>query len=312
VIIAAIVVAAVVVSVLIYIMRANEPPVIAGLETAEQRVFPSGSTEIVCTATDPDGDRLSYAWSAGTGTIEGDGATVTWIAPDYEGLFSISVTVSDGRRGEATKHVTIRVKENEPPEIDGLTTDNPWTTPSGTLQVSCSASDPDGHALSYEWMATGGDITGTGAAATWTAPEELGVYEITVVVSDGYGGTATGALPVSVVTGQPPIIEDLVVTADHCYLKKQAFGFSVGREQEYIIECIASHPDGFELTYEWESEAGEVSETSEDGSMITWIAPNTSVYMTITVTVSDSAGNTISQSVALNVVSCSHCTFGSC
>jgi hypothetical protein len=315
VIVTVIVVVAAVLSISLHAMLGNRPPVIASLEAEADRVFPSASAQIVCTASDPDGDELTYAWSATRGAIDGEGATVTWTAPDDEGWYNVGVRVTDGRGGEDTTHMTITVMANRPPEITSLAADAPWVTPSGSLQVSCNASDPNGHELSYEWTASGGNITGTGATANWTGPQETGMYDITVVVDDGHGGSATRTLHVSVVTGQPPVIEALLVTRDrhgHCYLKKRGTLILVGRGQKYDIECIASHPDDFELTYIWEWDGGEVFEISEDGSMVTWMAPNTSVDVTVLVTVSDMAGNTVSDRITLTVVSCSVCTFGHC
>jgi hypothetical protein len=304
VIITVVVVAAAVLSISLHIVLGNRLPVIASLEAEANRVFPSGSTQIVCIASDPDGGELSYAWSAGAGEIDGAGAMVTWTAPHEEGEYRIEVTVTDGRGGEDIKHVTITVTANRPPEIASLTADAAWVTPSGSLQVTCNASDPDGHVLSYEWTATGGNITGTDATANWTGPEEVDMYDITVVVTDGYGGSATRKLPVSVVTGQAPVIEELLVTAEHKYLKKTTFGYLVGEGKEFRILCVASHPEGFEPSYAWEWDDGE-SEISEDGSMITWTAPYTrNVELTVTVTVSDIYGNMVSQSIVLEVRSC--------
>ena len=46
--------------------------------------------------------------------------------------------------------------------------------------------------------------------------------------------------------------------------------------------------------------------------MITWTAPKPSgsIEVTVTVIVSDIAGNMVSKNISLNVVSCSACTFG--
>jgi len=311
-IITVIVVAAVLVSILSYTMLVNHPPV-TRLGVEATRVFPSESTWIICIASDRDGDELSYEWSTTAGEIHGEGGIITWTAPDYEGIYSVSVTVTDGRGGEITDHITITVKANELPTITSLAADAAWTLPSGSLHVACNASDPDRHKLSYEWSASRGGITGTGASVNWTAPEELGVYDITVVVSDGHGGSATRTVRIGVITGQPPIIEALLVTKErhgHCYLIQEAVSkYKVGREQKYDIECIASHPDDLELRYEWECDGGEIE---GEGSLVTWTAPNTSADVTVTVTVSDTAGNTVSESVTLNVVRCSGCTFGSC
>lgn len=310
-IIIGIVAAVVVVAVVLDTMLANHQPAITNLIAEPPRALPGGSSQISCSAVDTDGDELTYNWSATGGEINGEGATVTWTAPPSEGSYDITVTVLDGRGSEVTDTKTIEVRTNEPPVIDSLTAGELWTLPLGSLNVTCVASDPDSDELNYEWITVGGDITRTGSIVTWTAPEETGVYNITVVVTDGYGGSDTRTQPISVVTGQAPMIESLLVTADHCYLKTYSWGYKVGREQEYHIECTAYHSDGLHLSYQWESDGGEVSEISADGSMATWVAPDKYVSeLTITVTVSDSTGNVVRKSVTFQVVSCSSCTFG--
>jgi len=303
-----IVVVAVLLAILFDTMLANHRPAITSLE-APERVLPSGTCQIVCIASDSDGDDLSYNWSASGGNISSSGASVNWTAPDSEGFYDITVMVTDGRSTEVMKQVTIIVRANISPSIDNLAANAEWVLLSGTIQVTCTASDPDGDELSYEWTATGGDISGTGAVVNWTAPEEIGIYFVTVVVKDGHGSSATDSLSISVATGQPPIIEDLLITADHCYLKTNTSPYKVGKEQEYHIECVVADTSG-EVSYNWSCDGGEISEISEDGSMITWTAPNTACYVTITVIVSDVTGNMSSKNINLQVVSCSPCTFG--
>jgi hypothetical protein len=307
-----IVAAAVLLAILFDTMLANHRPAITSLEAEPERVLPSGSCQIVCTASDRDDDELSYNWSASGGNISGTGAAVNWTAPDSAGSYNVTVIVIDGRGGEVTDYVTIIVRANTPPTITSLVADADWTTPSGNLQVTCNATDSDGDELSYKWSTTGGDISGTGAVVSWNAPEEVGIYNVTVVVKDGHGSSATNLLRISVATEQPPIIEPLLVTKDrygHCYLKAEGSGYMVGKGQKYDIECIVSNTSGA-VSYNWSCDGGEISETSEDGSMITWTAPNTSNYFTVTVIVSDIARNMASKSVILHVVSCSACTFG--
>ncbi|MCK5124380.1 MAG: PKD domain-containing protein, partial [Dehalococcoidia bacterium] len=284
---------------------ANHPPAIASLEAEPERVLPSESCQIVCTASDRDGDELSYGWSASGGEVNGEGSVVTWTAPDSAGSYDVTVTVTDGRGGEVMGDVTIRVRANEPPTITSLAADADWSTPLGTIQVTCTASDPDGDELSYEWSSSGGSITGTGPEVTWTAPEEAGTYQVTAVVKDGYGAEDTKSVVLSVATGTPPIIEDLIVTADHKYWKETATGYKVGKIQEYYIECIASNTSG-ELVYEWSYDGGEIS---GEGSLITWTSPDIESDVTVTVVVTDVADNSVSKSIILNVVRCSACIF---
>ena len=303
-----IVAAAVVLSILFYTMLADHRPVITRLTAEPEAVPPLGNCQIVCNATDPDGDELSYGWSATGGGIFGEGAAVTWTAPDSEGSYNVTVIVIDDLGGEATDDVTVIVRANRSPTIGSLVADSAWTTPSGSLQVMCTASDLDGDVLSYEWAATGGNISGTGEVVNWIAPQEVGIYSVTVVVKDGYGGEGTAFLSLSVATRAPPVIEKLTVTAkEPKYLKTTSSGYTVGKTKQYDIACnVSDTSDG--VSYSWSCESGVIS---GEGSVITWTAPDESLdSTTVTVIVSDVYGGMVTKSIVFRVASCTSCTFG--
>jgi hypothetical protein len=306
-----IVAVAVILAILLDTLLANHLPAITSLEANPEKVIPSGSCQIVCNAIDRDGDQLSYNWSASGGEINGDGANISWTAPHAVGSFNVTVTVTDGRGGEVMDYVIIEVRTNKVPTITSVTADAEWTLPSGSILVTCDASDPDGDELSYEWSASGGVISGTGPEATWNAPEDTGMYDITVVVKDGHGAENTRWVKLSVATGTPPNLEDLIVTANHKYLKENGTGYDykVGKAREYNIECIVSDASGA-VSYNWSCEDGEISGIYGDGSMITWAAPDMTSKVSVTVIVSDVADNRVSKSIVLYVVPCSTCTFG--
>jgi hypothetical protein len=197
--------------------------------------------------------------------------------------------------------------DNYPPIITSLEGSADWTFPLGSLNVTCTASDRDGDELSYNWSASGGNITGTGPKVTWTAPEEIGVCDITVVVNDGHDEEDTRSVILIAANGTIPMIENLVVTAEHKYLKKTTTGYKVGKGKEYDIECIASSNTSGELVYDWSYDGGEIS---GEGSMITWTAPYTAGVVTVTAIVFDVAGNMDSESIVFTVVSCTSCEFG--
>jgi hypothetical protein len=303
------IVAVVVVLVVVFeAMLANHQPAITSLEAEPARVLVGGTSQVVCNATDRDGDNLIYGWSASGGAISGQGAKITWYAPRTAGSYNITVIVTDGRGGVATKYKVVEVRANKPPVINNLTADKEWTIPSGSLNVTCIASDTDNDVLTYEWSASGGSITGTGREVTWNAPRETGIYYITVEVSDPYGGKVTRTLPLSVAQEQPPIIKELLITADHCYLRTNTSPYKVGQGKQYHIQCVVSDTD-VQLSYQWSCTSGEIS---GEGSAITWVAPNTSGTVTITVVVSDPAGNKAVRDLVLDVASCNSCTFPGC
>ena len=300
-----IVAAAALISILLYTMLANHQPAITNLKAEPEGVPPSGSCQIVCNATAPHGNELSYNWSASGGTITGEGATVNWTAPNSAGSYNITVTVTDGCGGNATKQITIPVRANIPPTINSLIANAAWTTPSGSLQVTCNATDPDSDALSYQWTTTGGKISGTGAAVNWTAPQGVGTYNVTVVVRDGYGGEDTRFRTLSVTLSPPPTIEKLVITPQgHTFLRKPTHSgcdCDVWKAREYDIECVVSNTS-VELDYDWSCTAGNIS---KEGSTITWTAPNQpSVQAEVTVIVSDAAGNSVARNIVFTVPSC--------
>ena len=189
------------------------------------------------------------------------------------------------------------------PVITSLEAEADWTAPLGNLLVTCNVSSPDGDELNYKWSTTGGDIFGTGAVINWTAPEEVGMYDITVVVEDSQGRKDTGLIVLIASNGPPPIIEDLIVTAAHQYLKETTTGYRVAKTYDYDIECIASNTSD-ELVYEWSCDGGEIA---GEGSMITWTAPNMDGDITVTVKVFDDLGNWVRKSIAFEVVSCDSC-----
>jgi len=94
----------------------NLDPVISSLVAAPATVQPKASSTITCVASDPDGDILNYSWKASDGSITGAGSTVTWIAPDTEGQFTITVTVDDGRGGQTGDNVSVTVLLSEKTE----------------------------------------------------------------------------------------------------------------------------------------------------------------------------------------------------
>lgn len=189
--------------------------------------------------------------------------------------------------------------------IASLEADAEWTVPGSGIKVTCIASGPDEGELSYEWSATGGSINGTGSQVTWVAPEEVGMYDITVTVIDTQGRRDRSSITLIASNGPPPVIHELIVTADHKYLKETTSGYKVGKAYNYSIECVASSTTG-EMVYEWSCTGGTIS---GGGSVITWTAPNSEGDVTVTAKVFDALSNWVRKSVALEVVACSDCTF---
>lgn len=134
---------------------ANRDPQILSLVAAPDTVLPDEQSTITCLASDPDGDALSYSWRATDGNIIGVGATVTWIAPDREGEFTITVIVDDGKGGQNAGDVSVSVVLTEKTE-----TFTPESSETGTVS---SKGDKD----TLRTMA-GDDANNDGYHAFWS------------------------------------------------------------------------------------------------------------------------------------------------
>jgi len=173
------------------------------------------------------------------GDINGEGAAVSWDAPEQEGIYNIMVKVTDNKGGEATGFVAITVRANNSPVINSLIAGVNWVPPLGICSITCDAVDLDGDDLSYEWIAERGDISGTGPVVAWTAPDRVGLSNIIVVVSDGIGGEMTRSLMISVALKAPPIIERLVVTSEDAKnFKKYQWGYKILKKKAVKLNAL--------------------------------------------------------------------------
>lgn len=179
-------------------VQSNNSPVINKLQPQKDTVTPSGSCIMVSVASDADGDILTYTWSATEGTFSGAGPVVTWKAPHTPGTYTIIVKVTDGRGGKATRQLTMKVQVNQPPVVESLTAEPPVVKQGESTTIVCVASDPDGDELSYQWVATKGNISGQGSTVIWTGPDKCGNYIITVTATDGKDGEASRKLTIEV------------------------------------------------------------------------------------------------------------------
>jgi hypothetical protein len=103
----------------------NGPPVIGSISATPDIVTLPGTSTVVVTATDPDGDTMTYTWArtsgptgvgfSPNGTAESDSTTATFPAA---GTYVLGVTVDDGRGGTATGSVTV-VVQKRPGDLDG-------------------------------------------------------------------------------------------------------------------------------------------------------------------------------------------------
>ena len=96
----------------------NNKPVLGSIVIKDQKtnniapsIYAGFMYNISIEAYEPDGDPLSYNWTATGGTVSNSTSNpARWAAPPSQGYYTISVTVSDGRGGIAEQGLYVYVK----------------------------------------------------------------------------------------------------------------------------------------------------------------------------------------------------------
>ena len=186
---------------------------------------PGKENTLLCAARDPDGNPLSYAWTAENGTIKtinGDGQKVIWLPPDTTGDYEISVKVNNGKGGEATFSKRFTVTNPAPPEPD-KTIYLKMSVPSQniisaqgrvraffTIEIQCVIEGAELQDFTYTWGVNAGKLMADGledgkaSRVGWLSPGQGGQYKIAVLVQDKLGNRATGEVNMEVLCCRDP------------------------------------------------------------------------------------------------------------
>ncbi len=110
---------------------------------------------------------------------------------------------------------------NRPPTVTVVCKPTTVTVGQSSTCVA-TAQDPDGDPLTYRWAAPSGTFATPAAATTqWTAGNTPGTVVVTVTVTDGRGGMATGTATLTVVAGT---FADIIFDFDMSVLRPDAQG----------------------------------------------------------------------------------------
>ena len=263
-------------------LHANPPPT---ADAGSDQTVSEGSTVTLdgSGSSDPDGETISYSWTAPAGiTLQNaETASPSFTAPSVSADtdYAITLTVSDGS-DSATDTVTITVQNvNGLPTADAGSDQTVSEGSTVTLDGSGS-SDPDGETISYSWTAPAGITLQNAetASPSFTAPSVSADtdYAITLTVSDGSdSATDTVTITVQNVNGLP--------TADAGSDQTVSEGSTVT-----LDGSGSSDPDGETISYSWTAPAGITLQNAETASP-SFTAPSVSADTdyAITLTVSD-------------------------
>lgn len=277
----------------------NDEPVIAEGETATLTTAEDTEGTLTLSASDVDGDSLSWAISSaatnGTAAVV-DGAITYQPDAGYNGADSFTVEVSDGNAVD-TIVVNVSVSsENDAPVIDQETA-SVSTSEDSAGSVSLSATDPDGDALSWTVIVApeNGSASVVAGEVTYTPDADYnGSDSLTVQVSDG---TLTDSIEVSVA----------VAAVNDAPLFANAASTSAVEGSEYQYKAVINDVDdannGSDLTFTLTNAPAGMAVSGT--GLVTWTPANGVTSAEVVLEVADGgedAAATATQSWTITVV----------
>lgn len=169
---------------------------------------------------DPDGDPLSFRWTlskpAGSfAELSSANFVETQFEPDIEGEYVATLVVNDGLLDSSPDSVTITAtigggnQDNQAPVAEAGEDQNVQVGMMVSLDGT-ESSDPDGDPLTFDWLLEGkpdgstAELSSTMAPRPTFQPDVAGVYEISLVVSDGQLQSPPSTVLVEAFAGNAP------------------------------------------------------------------------------------------------------------
>lgn len=285
----------------------NQQPIVS-LLAAPTEGEPPLAVSFTASASDPDGDEVTYLYDFGDGVTTA-GAPAASHTYTEAGTYTATVTVDDGNGGTGSSSVTITVgdgggdgddggddgSDNQAPEVSLTAEPDDGPAPL-TVDFTAVASDPDNDELSYVWNFGDGERA-SGETERKHTYSVAGSYTAFVVVTDGNGGKARAEVVVEVGgdgddgdggdgdDNQPPVVTLTATPTEG------------NAPLEVTFTAEASDPDGDTLEYVWnfgdnENASGGTTQTHTYSAADTYVA---------SVTVTDGQGGKAIVEVTITV-----------
>ncbi len=281
---------------------------IVSLLAAPTTGAPPLAVSFTASASDPDGDEVTYLYDFGDGVTTA-GAPAASHTYTEAGTYTATVTVNDGKGGTASSSATITVGDggdggggnggdNESPTVTVEGEPTRTASPGTSLPLAATATDPDGDTLTFSWTSqpSTGVIFSTPTAATTNVTfANEGTYAVTLAVSDGNGGQASDEITVTVGGGGGGDNQNPSVSITGEASRSVAPGTATS------LTATATDPDDDTLTYSW---------TAQPSTGVTFSAPTQNTTdvtfadegsYTVTLTVGDGNGGQGTDSVSFIV-----------
>jgi CubicO group peptidase (beta-lactamase class C family) len=174
---------------------------------ADQSIKLPAGADLQGSATDAEGNALTYAWTASPAngvTFANAAAAATHVTFTTAGTYTLTLTANDGTTsGTDTVVITVAAADgsgNTAPTVNAGA-DQTITLPTNSADLQGSATDAEGNALTYAWTsspAEGVTFADPAAAATRVTFTNAGTYTLTLTANDGTtAGTDTVIITVS-------------------------------------------------------------------------------------------------------------------
>ena len=267
----------------------NDAPVFSA--TGTQNVNEDSSATVSLSATDVDGDALTYSITSATASlgasVSGSTLTLNPVA-NFTGSGSITVRVSDGTLNDTDTFTVNVVNQNDAPVLSAI--GNQSMNEDTTLNVALSATDIDGDTLSFSVSGSTAQLNASVSGSTLTlAPDTnyTGTGSVTIVVSDG-SLTDSETFSVTVAgTNDAPVLSAIGAK-------------SLDEDTTLLVGLSATDSDGDTLSFSVSSSTSSLG-ASVSGSTLTF-APTSDFYGSGSVTVTVSDGSlTDSETIAVTV-----------
>jgi predicted secreted protein len=281
--------------------RPNTAPIISSLLPANSNLSRGGSTAVAASASDPDGDMLSYSWSVGNSdwSYTGSGDEITLNAPDTASSSTmVTVTVTDTVGASTSSTVIVNTVPNGSPTVSSIYPKNNPIARGGSTDIVVNASDPNGDTLSYSWSTDDPSnwmISGSGDTVTLSAPDTPNASTlVTVTVSDDLGASTSATTQVSTVDNKAPSITSLPNIPNQV---------DVGRGATFDYQATASDPDDPSSSLTWNLNTNPSTSASIDSTgLVTWTVDTDLAETNVTMEVTVSDGNdTVSQTFTVPI-----------
>jgi hypothetical protein len=194
----------------------NESPV-ANAGTDRLAVLPLNSITINGSATDNDGEIMTYEWSQSSGaplTLTNSALPNLTVSDLGIGQYTFKLRVLDDGDAEDSDEMILTVSDvdvNQPP-VASAGPDRSLVLPTNSIVLNGSAFDPEGNVASYLWnKVSGGNavLTNSANAQLTVSGLELGVYSFRLRIKDEQGLSATDNMTLNVLpenTNQNPVV----------------------------------------------------------------------------------------------------------